>query len=88
MQRSNGPDKVTRERGADGEAEVGDEPPGTPEKMPTGKQDRTPDSRKQEAQNDKLQTREARRLTLEDGGAGDAKHDPDAPPLDDLDLDI
>ena len=87
-QHSNGPDKVTRERGADGEAEVGEEPPGTPEKMPTAKQDRTPDSRKQEAQSDKLQTREARRLTLEDGGAGDAKQEPDAPPLDDLDLDI
>jgi hypothetical protein len=56
--------------------------------MPTAKQDRTPDPRKQDMRNDRVQAREARRLTLEDGGAGDAKHEPDAPPLDDLDLDI
>jgi type IV conjugative transfer system coupling protein TraD len=87
-QRPSGPDKVTRERRADGEAELGEELPETPDKMPTAKQDRTPDPRKQDMRNDRVQAREARRLTLEDGGAGDAKHEPDAPPLDDLDLDI
>jgi type IV conjugative transfer system coupling protein TraD len=83
-----GPGRAIRERGADGEAEIGEELPGRPGKAPTGKEDRTSDPRSQEVRNGKAQAREARRLTLEDGGAGEVRSEPDAPPLDDLDLDI
>ena len=80
--------KAIGERATGGEAEVDEVLPETPDKLPNEKQERTTDPRKQHVRNDRVQAREARRLTLEDGGAGDAKQEPDAPPLDDLDLDI
>jgi len=82
------PDRSPRERGADGEAEMAEEPQANPGKSSPAKAERASDPRKQEVRADQAKNREARRLMLDEGGAGDARPEPDAPPLDDLDLDI